>query len=114
MADVIAIIMEGVKPQCSMLQQLADVIARWQMEWPSQGIFVNTGRCYLPGDRWTITTIDRCYYQVADWIATGSDYSKLSSGVLSRTSSNMCDRWYLPIFLLRDEVLLNIPELKLK
>ena len=33
MADVIAIIVEGVKPQCSMLQQLADVIARWQMEW---------------------------------------------------------------------------------
>ena len=58
MADVIAIIVEVVKPQCSILQQLADVIARWQMEWPPQAVFVNTGRCYLPGDRWTITTIE--------------------------------------------------------
>ena len=32
MADVIAIIVEDVKPQCNMLQQLADVTARWQME----------------------------------------------------------------------------------
>ena len=105
MADVIAIIVESVKPQCSMLQQLTDVIARWQMEWPPQGVFVNTGRCYLPGDRWIITTIGRCYYQVADGIATGSDYSNLSSGLLSRTSSHMCGRWYLPIFLFRDGLL---------
>ena len=40
MADVIAIIMEGVKPHCNMLQQLADVTARWQIEWPPQGVFV--------------------------------------------------------------------------
>ena len=97
MADVIAIIVEGVKPQCRMLQQLADVISRWQMEWPPQGVFVITGRCYLLGDRWIITTIGRCYYQVADGIDTGSDYSNLSSGVLSRTSSHICGRWYLPI-----------------
>ena len=105
MADIIAIIVEGVKPQCSMLQQLADVIARWQMEWPPQGVFVNTGRCYLPGDRWIITAIGRCYCQVAYGIATGSDNSKLSSGVLSRTSSHMCGRGYLPIFLIRDGLL---------
>ena len=52
MADVIVIIVEGVKPQCSMLQQLADVIAKWQMVLPLQDVFVSTGRCYLPGDRW--------------------------------------------------------------
>ena len=46
MADVIAIIVEDVKPQCNMLQQLADDIARWQMKWPPQGVLVNTGRCY--------------------------------------------------------------------
>ena len=105
MADVIAIIVEGVKPQCSMLQQLADVIANWQIELPPQGVFVNTGRCYLPGDRWIITTIGRCYCQVADGIATGLDYFNFSSGVLSRTSSHMCGRWCLPIFLLRDGLL---------
>ena len=32
MADVIAIIVEDVKPQSNMLQQLADVIAMWQVE----------------------------------------------------------------------------------
>ena len=65
MADIIAIIVVGVKPQCNMLQQLADVIAKWQMELPPQGVSVNTDRCYLPGDRWIITTIGRCYCQVA-------------------------------------------------
>ena len=37
-----------------MLQQLADVIVKWQMVFPPQGVFVNTGRCYLPGDRLTL------------------------------------------------------------
>ena len=32
MADVLAIIVEDVKLRCNMLQQLADVTARWQME----------------------------------------------------------------------------------
>ena len=78
--------------------QVADGIA-------TQGVFVNTDRYYLPGDRWINTTIGRCYCQVADGIATGSDYFSLSSGVLSRTSSLMCGRWYLPMFLLRDGLL---------
>ena len=99
MADVIASVVEGVKPQCSMLQQLADVIAKWQMVLPPQGVFVSTDRCYQPGDRWIITTIGRCYCQVADGIATGSDYFSLSYGVLNRTSSHMCGRWNLPMFL---------------
>ena len=47
----------------------------------------------------------RCYCQVADGIATGSSYSNFSSGVLSRTSSHMCGRWYLPMFSLRDGLL---------
>ena len=105
MAGVIAIIVEGVKPQCNMLQQLADVIAKWQMVLLHRMFFVNTGRCYLPGDRWINTTIDRCYIQVADGIATGSDYFSLHSGVLSIASSLMCGRWYLPMFLLRDGLL---------
>ena len=78
MADVIAIIVEGVIPQCSILQQLADVGAKWQLELPPQGVFVNTGRCYLPGDRWIITAIGWCYCQVADGIGTGSNYFSLS------------------------------------
>ena len=88
-----------------MLQQLADVIAKWQMVLPPQGVFVNTGRCYLLGDRWINTTIGRCYFQVADGIAIGSGYFSLSSGVMSRTSSHMCGKWYLPMFLLRDGLL---------
>ena len=81
------------------------VIAKRQMELPPQGVFVNTGSCYLPGNRWIIKTIGRCYFQMADGIATGSDYFNLSFGVLDRTSSCMCGRWYLPLLLSRDELL---------
>ena len=38
---------------------------------------------------------------LADGIAR-SAYFNLSSEMLCRTSSHMCGRWYLPIFLLRD------------
>ena len=69
----------------------------------------------------------RCYANVADRIATvavmchmillmivvgwgrwnshcGSkvNYFNLDFGVLNRASSQICDRWYLPVFLLRD------------
>ena len=44
----------------------------WQMLWPG-------GRCYLPGQ-----------------------FFNFSSEMLNRTSSQMCARWYLPIFLFRD------------
>ena len=67
---------------------LADVIAKWQMEWPLQG--------------WSI---GRRYCHVADGIATGSYYLSLSSEVLNRTSSHMWGRWYLPMFLFRDGLL---------
>ena len=67
---------------------MADVIAKWQMEWPLQG--------------WSV---GRCYCHVADGIATGSYYLSLSSEVLNRTSSHMWGRWYLPMFLFRDGLL---------
>ena len=65
-------IVEDVRPQCNMLQQLADVIARWQMEWPPQGVFIFTGRCYGQ-ETDGFVTVGRCYCQVADGIATQSD-----------------------------------------
>ena len=52
-----------------------------------------------------ITTNGRCYCQVADGIARGSDYFSLSSEVLCRTSSHMHGTWDLPMFLLRDGLL---------
>ena len=48
----------------------------------------------------------RCYYQVGRWYCHGSIiYFILSSEMLNRTSSQMCGRWYLPIFLFRDGLL---------
>ena len=59
----------------------------------------------------------RCYCQVADGIPPGWRlagviakwqmewplyYVIFSSGMLNRTSSHICGRWYLPTFLLRD------------
>ena len=43
---------------------------------------------------------------VAGVIATGS-YFSLSSMLLIRTSSHTCGRWYLPMFLLRDGLLIK-------
>ena len=42
---------------------------------------------------------------VADGITTGQHFFKLSSEMLSRTSSHICGRWYLPMFLFRDGLL---------
>ena len=43
---------------------------------------------------------------MADGITTkGLFYFSLRSEVLNRTSSHMCGRWYLPMFLLRDGLL---------
>ena len=53
-----------------LIYNLADVIAKWQMEWPLQG--------------WSG---GRCHCHVADGIDTGSSYFNLSSEVLYRTSS---------------------------
>ena len=43
----------------------------------------------------------RCYGQQADVIALVNFYN-FSSEMLSRTSSQICGRWYLPMFLFRD------------
>ena len=56
MADVITIAVEGVKPQCSMLQQFGRCYCQVADEMATTGCFLlYTGRCY---------------YQVADGIAT--------------------------------------------
>ena len=55
MADVITIAVEGVKPQCSMLQQFGRCYCQVVDEMATTGCFMYTGRCY---------------YQVADGIAT--------------------------------------------
>ena len=48
------------------------------------------GRCYC--------LCSRCYYH-------RGHYFNFSSVLLIRTSSQTCDRWYLPMFLLRDGLL---------
>ena len=75
---------EGVIPH-DLLQyfELADVNAKWLMELPLQGggwqMLWPAGRCYCLGQ-----------------------FYNFSSEMLSRTSSQICGRWYLPMFLLRD------------
>ena len=61
----------------------------------------------LPSGRWNThckVVTGTCYYQKADGIAL-VNYLILSSEILNRTSSQTCDRWYLPIFLFRDGLL---------
>ena len=80
-ADVVCLVEDGKSTFC-------EVSYVWQM--------------LLPGGRWNTTRVEagRCHSQVADGIATVLCY--FSSGVLNRTSSHICGRWYLPTFLLRD------------
>ena len=62
---------------------LADVIAKWLMELSLQGggwqMLWPAGRCYCLGQ-----------------------FYNFSSEMLSRSSSQICSRWYLPMFLFRD------------
>ena len=73
------------------------------------------GWCYCHG-RWNShigwNGLGRCFCLVADVIPQGH-YFSLSSMLLIRTSSQMCGRWYLPMFLLRDGLLtlMNIDSL---
>ena len=46
-------------------------------------------------------------------IATGQCYFTFSSEVLNRTSSHICGRWYLPLFLFRDGVLTLIHSMEM-
>ena len=65
---------------------------------------------------WPLSYVCICYgfsslVDVKPGIANGMasvlkvTYLDLRSGVLNRTSCNICGRWYLPIFLLRNELL---------
>ena len=80
-----------------------------------------SGRCY----NHCLNVLGWWYCQVADGTATGgwrmgvadvittglmlipwvNIYFNLSSGMLYRTSSQICGRWYLPTFLFRDGLL---------
>ena len=70
-----------------------------------------TGWCYCHGGRWNSHWLE-CFNVVkadfitllADVIAKGH-YFNFSSVLLTRTSSHMWARWYLPIFLFRDGLL---------
>ena len=67
-----------------------------QMIWPS-------GR-WNNHSEWVMCLVD-LITKLADGIAMGSVYVNLSSEVLYRTSSQICGRRYLPIFLFRDGLL---------
>ena len=58
----------------------------------------------LPSSRWNChcrVVAGRCYCQWADGIVL-INYYNFSSEMLNRTSSQICGRWYLPMFLFRD------------
>ena len=66
----------------------------------------------LPSGRWNSHYRVVVKYQLVDVITRwqmewpqGQSYFNLSSEVLRRTSSHMCGRWYLPMFLFRDGLL---------
>ena len=92
--SIMFMFMADVEPHIGMLKQLkmADVIAKWQMEWPLQG-------------GWLVDVITR----LADGIAMGQlFYFNLSSEMFNRTSSQMGGRWYLPMFLFSGGLLILI------
>ena len=62
----------------------------WKMLLPPR-VCVLVGRCY--SHKWLME------------LPQVSIYFKFSSGMLSRTSSQICGRWYLPILLFRDGLL---------
>ena len=79
-----------VKPHGQLQIMLADVIAMVEDVKTTQGVCV-IGRCY-----------SHLWLMELTWV---SIYFNLSSEMLSRTSSQICGRWYLPIFLFRDGLL---------
>ena len=70
-------VVEDIIPHNSMLQYivLADVIAKWQMEWPLyclwQMLLPVADGIATTGWWWNVN--GRCYYQVADGMLTGSE-----------------------------------------
>ena len=88
LADVIVMVTDVMTTQLQIL--LADVIAMVVDVTTTQGVCVS----------WQMLKPN-----VADGITTGQHFFKLSSEMLSRTSSHICGRWYLPMFLFRDGLL---------
>ena len=76
-----------VKPHDQLQIMLADVIAMLEDVKATQGVCL-IGRCY--SHLWLME------------LPLVSIYFNLSSEMLSRTSSQICDRQYLPMFLFRD------------
>ena len=83
MADVVAI-SDRLNSHFCQMQPI------WQMWWPKW-------------HRWNSHL--RVVGALADGKANCQLYSNLSSEMLCRTSSHMCGRWYLPMFLFRDGLL---------
>ena len=84
--DVIAMAADVIAT--SIYSVLADVIAMVVVVITTQGVYID----------WQML---RPYVWLME-LPQVSIYFKLSSEMLSRTSSHMCGRWYLPMFLLRD------------
>ena len=91
---------------------VADVIAMmlmWKIFKTTSCYNILDGRCYCQCGRWNShcrvgNVLVDIITNVADGIATGVCFL-LSSEVLNRTSSQICGRCYLPMFLLRDGLL---------
>ena len=111
--------------------KMADVIVKWQDGTATLCMVLEDGKCYcqvtdgiatlyivrrwqmlLPSGRWNnhlgrVMMLGRCYNQVGTWNSHRVYFvlGYFSSEVLYRTSSQMCGRWYLSIFLFRDGLL---------
>ena len=86
---------------CCSVFELADVTAKWLVELP---LHDGTWLMLLQSGRWNChcrVVAGRCYGQQADVICLGQFYN-FSSEMLNRASSQICGRWYLPMFLFRD------------
>ena len=85
----------------------------WLVEMPFDVIYVADVICQ--GGRWNslprwVWFMVRCYnhkWQM-EWPQGHLFYFSFSFGLLHRTSSHMSDRWYLPMFLFRDGLLILI------
>ena len=58
-------------------------------------------RCHCQGGIDVIAT-RVVFWCIGRWNGQYQHYSNLSSEMLCRTSSHICGRWYLPMFLFRD------------
>ena len=89
LADVTAMVADVIATYISSV--LADVIAMVVDVLTTQGLYI-------------VWQMLRSYVWLVE-LPHVSIYFKFSSEMLSRTSSHICGRWYLPMFLLRDGLL---------